>query len=66
MKTFAKFSLSPLLNANLSRNGFDVPTTIQAAAIGPAPAGKDLIATAQTGTGKMRWSRLFGQNFGRS
>jgi ATP-dependent RNA helicase RhlE len=52
MKTFAEFSLSPLLNANLSRNGFDVPTTIQAAAIGPALAGKDLIATAQTGTGK--------------
>jgi superfamily II DNA/RNA helicase len=40
------------LNANLSQNGFDVPTTIQAAAIGPALAGKDLIATAQTGTGK--------------
>jgi superfamily II DNA/RNA helicase len=33
-------------------HGFDVPTTIQAAALGPALAGKDLIATAQTGTGK--------------
>jgi len=52
MKTFTEFSLSPLLSANLSRNGFDVPTTIQAAAIGPALAGKDLIATAKTGTGK--------------
>src|SRR5690348_5012684 len=52
MKTFAEFSLSPLLNANLSRNGFDVPTAIQAAAIAPALAGKDLVATAQTGTGK--------------
>jgi ATP-dependent RNA helicase RhlE len=52
MKTFSEFSLSPLLHANLSRNGFAVPTTIQAAAIGPALAGKDLIATAQTGTGK--------------
>jgi ATP-dependent RNA helicase RhlE len=52
MKTFAEFSLSPLLSANLSRNGFDAPTAIQAAAIGPALAGKDLIATAQTGTGK--------------
>jgi ATP-dependent RNA helicase RhlE len=52
MKTFSEFSLSPLLNENLSRNGFDVPTAIQAAAIGPALAGKDLIATAQTGTGK--------------
>jgi len=52
MKTFSEFSFSPLLNANLARNGFNVPTTIQAAAIGPALAGKDLIATAQTGTGK--------------
>jgi ATP-dependent RNA helicase RhlE len=52
MKTFSEFTFSPLLNANLSRNGFDVPTPIQAAAIGPALAGKDLIATAQTGTGK--------------
>src|SRR5690348_6604281 len=52
MKTFAEFSFSPLLNANLSRSGFAVPTTIQAAAIAPALAGKDLIATAQTGTGK--------------
>jgi len=52
MKTFAEFSLSPRLHANLSRNGFDVPTAIQAAAIGPALAGNDLVATAQTGTGK--------------
>ena len=52
MKTFSELSLSPLLKANLSRNGFDAPTAIQAAAIGPALAGRDLIATAQTGTGK--------------
>jgi ATP-dependent RNA helicase RhlE len=52
MKTFSELSLAPLLEANLSRNGFDVPTAIQAAAIGPALAGGDLIATAQTGTGK--------------
>ncbi len=52
MKTFSELSLSPLLAANLSRNGFVTPTAIQAAAIKPALAGKDLIATAQTGTGK--------------
>jgi ATP-dependent RNA helicase RhlE len=52
MKTFSELSLTPLLKANLSRNGFSVPTAIQAAAIEPALAGKDLIATAQTGTGK--------------
>jgi ATP-dependent RNA helicase RhlE len=52
MKTFSELSLSPLLKTNLARNGFTVPTDIQAAAIEPALAGKDLIATAQTGTGK--------------
>ena len=52
MKTFSELSLSPLLETNLSRNGFVTPTAIQRAAIEPALAGKDLIATAQTGTGK--------------
>ena len=52
MNTFSELSLSPLLEANLSRNGFITPTEIQAAAIKPALAGKDLVATAQTGTGK--------------
>jgi ATP-dependent RNA helicase RhlE len=52
MKTFSELSLSPLLKTNLARNGFDTPTAIQEAAIEPALAGKDLIATAQTGTGK--------------
>ena len=52
MKTFSELSLCPLLRTNLTRNGFEVPTPIQAAAIGPALAGRDLIATAQTGTGK--------------
>ncbi len=52
MTTFSELSLSPLIEGNLSRNGFITPTAIQAAAIQPALAGKDLIATAQTGTGK--------------
>ena len=52
MKTFSELSLSPLLETNLSRNGFVTPTPIQRAAIKPALAGNDLIATAQTGTGK--------------
>ena len=38
--------------ANLARTGFTAPTPIQAMAIEPALAGKDLVATAQTGTGK--------------
>ena len=52
MKTFTELSLSPLIERNLSRNGYLTPTPIQAAAIQPALAGNDLIATAQTGTGK--------------
>ncbi len=52
MKTFSELSLFPLLKTNLVQNGFTVPTPIQAMAIEPALAGQDLIATAQTGTGK--------------
>lgn len=52
MKTFTELSLSARLQSNLARNGFTEPTPIQALAIEPALAGRDLIATAQTGTGK--------------
>ena len=44
--------LLPVLQANLARNGFTEPTPIQSAAIEPALAGQNLVATAQTGTGK--------------
>src|SRR5215471_2712747 len=52
MKTFTEISLSTRLQSNLARNGFTQPTPIQALAIEPALAGRDLVATAQTGTGK--------------
>ena len=52
MNTFSELPLSPLLQTNLARNGFETPTAIQAASIQPALAGQDLVATAQTGTGK--------------
>ena len=52
MKTFSDLSLSPLLKTNLTRHGFTEPTPVQAAAIGPALAGRNLVTTAQTGTGK--------------
>jgi ATP-dependent RNA helicase RhlE len=52
MKNFSELSLSALLQSNLSKHGFTQPTPIQAQAIEPALAGKDLVATAQTGTGK--------------
>ena len=52
MTSFSDFSLSPVLKANLAKNNFSEPTPIQAGAIEPGIAGKDLVATAQTGTGK--------------
>jgi ATP-dependent RNA helicase RhlE len=52
MKNFSELSLSPVLVSNLTRNGFVTMTPVQAEAIPPALDGRDLIATAQTGTGK--------------
>jgi ATP-dependent RNA helicase RhlE len=52
MKTFSELPLSALLQSNLAKHGFVEPTKIQAAAIPPALEGHDLVATAQTGTGK--------------
>ena len=52
MKTFSELPLSALLKSNLAKHGFVEPTPVQAAAIKPALDGRDLVATAQTGTGK--------------
>ncbi len=52
MKTFSELPLLPVLKANLAQNGFVEPTPIQSMAIEPALAGQNLVATAQTGTGK--------------
>jgi len=52
MNTFSELPLSALLKSNLVKHGFTEPTPVQAQAIEPALAGKDLVATAQTGTGK--------------
>ena len=52
MNNFSELSLSPVLSSNLSRNKFVTPTEVQAAAIPAALAGRDVIGTAQTGTGK--------------
>ncbi len=50
--SFEELGLSePLLKA-ISENGYTEPTAIQSAAIEPVLAGKDLMASAQTGTGK--------------
>jgi ATP-dependent RNA helicase RhlE len=49
---FSQFSISPALLARLDANKFEVPTPVQAGAIPPALEGRDVLATAQTGTGK--------------
>jgi ATP-dependent RNA helicase RhlE len=49
---FSQFSLSAALMARLDANKFETPTPVQAGAIPPALEGKDVLATAQTGTGK--------------
>jgi ATP-dependent RNA helicase RhlE len=49
---FSQFSLSPALMARLNANQFITPTPVQAGAIPPALEGRDVLATAQTGTGK--------------
>jgi len=52
VKSFADLNLSPKTLHALERAGFEHPTPIQAQAIPPALAGKDVIGTAATGTGK--------------
>jgi ATP-dependent RNA helicase RhlE len=49
---FAKLGLPPVLLRNIQRLGYTVPTPVQAQAIPAVQAGRDLVATAQTGTGK--------------
>ena len=49
---FSDFNLSALLKQQLANAEFITPTPVQAAAIPPALEGRDVLATAQTGTGK--------------
>jgi ATP-dependent RNA helicase RhlE len=50
--TFSEFSLSRELHASTRRMGFEQPTPIQQASIPPALAGQDVLAGAETGSGK--------------
>ena len=52
MKLFSELPISDYLEKQLSQSQFITPTAVQAAAIPHALAGKDILATAQTGTGK--------------
>lgn len=52
MKNFDAFGLSPALGENLARMQYTTPTPIQAQSIPPALKGRDIMGSAQTGTGK--------------
>jgi len=52
MNQFTDLSLSPILQRNLVAGGFKLPTPVQAQAITSVLEGRDVVASAQTGTGK--------------
>lgn len=52
MQTFSELPISSSLKERLAATQFYTPTPVQAATIPPAMEGKDVLATAQTGTGK--------------
>lgn len=49
---FSNLGLTPALLASLADQGFIQPTAVQSNAIPPILAGQDVLATAQTGSGK--------------
>ena len=52
MTQFSDFNISEALKKRMTALNFTIPTPVQAGAIPPALEGKDVLATAQTGTGK--------------
>jgi ATP-dependent RNA helicase RhlE len=52
LKLFFELNLSPSMQQQLKTANFVYPTPVQEAAIPPAMEGRDVLATAQTGTGK--------------
>ncbi len=50
--TFQSLNLSGTILSTLAKEGYTTPTEVQTRAIPPLLEGKDLLATAQTGTGK--------------
>jgi ATP-dependent RNA helicase RhlE len=52
MNNFSELPLSLVLQGNLAQQGLTRPTPVQAQAIPPQLAGRDVVVTAQTGTGK--------------
>ena len=52
MDSFTELPISSYTKERIASNHFSIPTPVQAAAIPQALEGKDVLATAQTGTGK--------------
>src|SRR5579863_5324121 len=52
LKLFSELQLSQTMQRRLAAANFIRPTPVQAAALPPALEGRDVLATAQTGTGK--------------
>lgn len=52
MDSFTELPISSYTKDRIASNRFSIPTPVQAAAIPQALDGKDVLATAQTGTGK--------------
>jgi len=52
MQHFSELNVCSALRNNLEKNQFVTPTPVQAQAIPPLLEGRDVVATAQTGTGK--------------
>ena len=52
MQSFTELPISAYMKERLAHARFSIPTPVQAAAIPHALEGKDVLATAQTGTGK--------------
>lgn len=52
ISNFSELPISQYLQERLFANNFHTPTPVQGSAIPAALSGKDLLATAQTGTGK--------------
>jgi len=50
--TFSNYDFDPRIQRGIDAAGYTSPTPVQAAALPPALAGRDVIGTAQTGTGK--------------
>ena len=52
LKIFSEYQISQTMKRHLAELNFIYPTPVQEAALPPALEGRDVLATAQTGTGK--------------